>query len=128
MEITQTIVTVAAFSALFASITYAISLIVALIRGREIKVVSRMAMRKQLQNTFIDIDFNLTEKDTDETAVQKVVDAYDRLGVAFEVVKSDFEAEQDRKRNATPPVFQDPTAAEKSRAPGKKGKKNKRNK
>jgi len=128
MEITQTIVTVAAFSALFASITYAISLIVALIRGREIKVISRMAMRKQLQNTFIDIDFNLTEKDTDETAVQKVVDAYDRLGVAFEVVKSDFEAEQDRKRNATPPVFQDPTAAEKSRVPGKKGKKNKRNK
>ncbi len=119
MEITQTLAVIAI---LVAAVAYAISLIIALIRGRDPKVISRMAMRKQLHNTSIDIDFNLTEKDTDETAVQKIMDSNDRLGVAFEKVKSDFEAEQDRKRNETPPVYQDPTATEKSR----KSKKNKK--
>ena len=123
MEITQTLAAIALFAA---AVTYTASLIIALVRGREPKVISRMAMRKQLQNTFLDIDFNLTEDDTDETATQKIVDSNDRLGVAFEKVKSDFEAEQDRKRNEAPPVYQDPTAAEQSRKPGKKGKKKKR--
>ena len=72
------------------------------------------------QLAILALDFNLTEEDTDETAVQKIVDAIDRSGIAFEKVKSDFEAEQDRKRNETPPVYQDPTATEKSRKKNKK--------
>ena len=117
MEITQTLAAIAVF---VAAVAYAISLIIALIRGREPRVISRMAIRRQIQQTYLDIDFNLTEEDTDETAVQKIVDAIDRSGIAFEKVKSDFEAEQDRKRNETPPVYQDPTATEKSRKKNKK--------
>ena len=117
MEITQTLAAIAVF---VAAAAYAVSLIIALTRGRDPKVISRMAIRRQIQNTYLDIDFNITEEDTDETAVQKIVDAIDRSGIAFEKVKSDFEAEQDRKRNETPPVYQDPTATEKSRKKGKK--------
>jgi len=123
MEITTTLAAIAVF---IAAATYSISLIIALIRGREPKVISRMAMRKQLHNTYIDIDFNLTEEDTDETAVQKIVDANDRLGVAFEKAKSDFEDEQDRKRQATPPAYQDPAQANEALAADKKQRKNKR--
>lgn len=119
MEITQTL---AAIAILVAAMAYSVSLIIALIRGVDPKVISRMAIRRQIQNTYLDIDFNLTDEDTDETAVQKIVDAIDRSGIAFEKVKSEFEAEQDKKRQATPPVYQDPTKVETSRKKGKKRK------
>jgi hypothetical protein len=128
MEITTTIVTVAAFSAGIASITYAISLIIALIRGREPKVVSRMAIRRQLHNTYLDVDFNITDKDNDESVVQKIVDHIDQSGVAFEKIKSDFEADQERKRQATPPAYQDPGAAQTAIADDNKKKKKKKKK
>ena len=117
MEITQTI---AAIAVTVAAATYAVSLIIALVRGREPKVVSRMAMRKQLSNTFMDIDWNLTEDDDFESAVAKTVYSIDMLGVAFEKAKADFEQEQERKRNEAPPVYQDPTKSEQSRKNRKK--------
>lgn len=107
MEITQTV----ELAVLIAAATYAASLVIALVRGREKKVISRMAIRRQLHNTYLDVDFNITEDDTDETIVQKIVDHIDQAGVAFEKIKSDFEADQDRKRQAEPPVYQDPQAA-----------------
>ncbi len=120
MEITYTI---AAIAVAAAAATYAISLIIALARGREPKVVSRMALRRQLHNTYMDVDWNITEDDTFESAVAKTVYHIDMSGVAFEKVKSDFEADQERKKNEAPPVYQDPTKSEQSRKPGKKGKK-----
>lgn len=112
MEITYTIAAIAVFAA---AVTYTASLIIALIRGPEPKVISRMALRRQLHNTYMDVDWNITEKDDFESAVAKTVYHIDMSGVAFEKVKSDFEAEQDKKRNEAPPVYQDPTKAEKSR-------------
>ena len=123
MEITTTL---AAIAVSLAAITYAISLIIALIRGREPKVISRMAIRRQLHNTYLDVDFNITDEDTDESIVQKIVDHIDQAGVAFEKIKSDFEADQDRKRQATPPTYQDPAHAHEALAADKKSKKNKR--
>lgn len=122
MEITQTL---AAIAVLVAALTYSVSLVIALTRGREPKVISRMSLRRQLHTHYMDIDWNITEDDTDETVVQKIVDSIDRSGIAFEKVKSDFEAEQEKKRQATPPVYQDPTQAEASRIAtgGKKRKK-----
>lgn len=119
MEITQTL---AAIAVLVAAVTYSVSLIIALTRGREPKVISRMSLRRQLHTHYMDIDWNITEDDTDETVVQKIVDSIDRSGIAFEKVKSDFEAEQEKKKNEAPPVYQDPTATEKSRKTGKKRK------
>lgn len=119
MEITYTI---AAIAVAAAATTYAVSLIIALARGREPKVISRMALRRQLHNTYMDVDWNITEDDTFESAVEKTVYHIDMSGVAFEKVKSDFEADQERKKNEAPPVYQDPTKSEQSRKP-KKGKK-----
>ena len=119
MEITYTI---AAISVFMAAATYAVSLIIALIRGREPKVISRMALRRQLHNTYMDVDWNITEDDNFESAVAKTVYHIDMSGVAFEKVKSDFEADQERKKNEAPPVYQDPTKTEKSRKGKKRGK------
>jgi len=123
MEITTTL---AAIAVTIAALTYAISLIVALVRGRDPKVVSRMAIRRQLQNNYLDVDFNITDEDTDESIVQKIVDHIDQAGVAFEKIKSDFEADQERKKQATPPPYQDPAAASKALATDKKQRKNKK--
>ncbi len=119
MEITYTI---AAIAVTAAAATYAASLIIALVRGREPKVISRMALRRQLHNTYMDVDWNITEDDDFESAVAKTVYHIDMSGVAFEKVKSDFEADQERKKNEAPPVYQDPTKSEQSRKT-KKGKK-----
>ncbi len=120
MEITTTI---AAIAVAIAATTYAVSLVIALVRGRDPKVISRMALRRQLHNTYMDVDWNITEDDDFESAVRKTVYHIDMSGVAFEKVKSDFEEEQDRKRSAVPPVYQDPVPAEKTRKPkGGKGK------
>lgn len=123
MEITTTLAAIAVTAAAF---TYSISLIIALIRGREPKVISRMAIRRQLHQTYLDVDFNITDEDTDETIVQKIVDHIDQSGVAFEKIKSDFEADQERKRQATPPTYQDPAAAHEALAKDKKQRKNKK--
>ena len=119
MEITYTIAAIAVFAA---AATYAVSLVIALIRGREPKVISRMALRRQLHNTYMDVDWNITEDDDFESAVAKTVYHIDMSGVAFEKVKSDFEADQERKKNEAPPVYQDPTKTEKSRKGKKRGK------
>lgn len=121
-----TINSLAAIAVFIAASSYAISLIIALVRGREPKVVSRMAIRRQLHNTYLDVDFNITDEDTDETIVQKIVDHIDQAGVAFEKIKSDFEEDQERKRQATPPAYQDPEAADQALATDKKQRKNKR--
>lgn len=120
MEITQTVTLLAGIAVVIAAVTYTVSLVIALRRTGELKVVSRMALRRQLHNTYMDIDWNLTEDDNFEAAVKKTVNAIDMSGVAFEKVKSDFEAEQERKRNEPPPVYQDPTPTEKSKNKNKK--------
>ncbi len=119
MEITYTIAAIAVF---LAAVTYAVSLVIALTRGREPKVISRMALRRQLHNTYMDVDWNITEDDNFESAVAKPGYHIDMSGVAFEKVKSDFEADQERKKNEAPPVYQDPTKTETSRKGKKRGK------
>lgn len=122
METIPTVVLyLASIAGLIASVTYAVSLIVAL---RQPKVIHRGAIRKQLHNNYLDLDYNLLATDTFEDCVRKTVRAIDMSGVAFEKVKADFEEEQARKKLEGPTgPYNDPTQMEKSRSKGRKKKK-----
>jgi hypothetical protein len=122
METIPTIVLyLASSAALIASVTYAASLIIAL---RQPKVIHRGAIRKQLHNSFLDLDYNILDTDTFEDCVRKTVRAIDMSGVAFEKVKADWEEDQARKRAEGPSgPYNDPTQVEKSRSKAKGRKK-----
>lgn len=124
METIPTIVLyLASSAALIASVTYAASLIIAL---RAPKVIHRGAIRKQLHNSFLDLDYNILDTDTFEDCVRKTVRAIDMSGVAFEKVKADWEEDQARKRAEGPSgPYNDPTEVEKSRAQKRRKKKGK---
>jgi len=66
------------------------------------------------------VGWSITNKDSFDDAVQNTVESIDLSGVAFEKVKLDFEAEQDRKRQGGP--HKDPARA----AEGPPGKLQKR--
>lgn len=122
METIPTIILyLASTAALIASVTYAASLIIAM---RQSKVVHRGAIRKQLHNSFLDLDYNLLDTDTFEDCVRKTIRAIDMSGVAFEKVKADFEEEQARKKAEGPSgPYNDPTEVEQSRAQKRRNKK-----
>jgi hypothetical protein len=124
METIPTIVLyLASSAALIASVTYAASLIIAL---RQPKVIHRGAIRKQLHNSFLDLDYNILDTDTFEDCVRKTVRAIDMSGVAFEKVKADWEEDQARKRAEGPSgPYNDPTEVEQSRAQKRRKKKGK---
>jgi len=125
METTTTVMFYLVGSAvLLAALVYAFSLIYAI---RQPKVVSRMAIRRQLHNTYLDMDWNILATDDFEDAVKKTVNAIDMSGVAFEKVKADFEEEQARKRAEGPTgPYNDPTQMEASRQTSSKKKKKRR--
>lgn len=124
METIPTIVLyLASIAALIASVTYAASLIIAM---RQPKVIHRGAIRKQLHNSFLDLDYNILDTDTFEDCVRKTVRAIDMSGVAFEKVKADWEEDQARKRAEGPSgPYNDPTEVEQSRAQKRRKKKSK---
>lgn len=104
-------------AALIASVTYAASMIIAM---RQPKILHRGAIRKQLHNSFLDLDYHILEGDTFEDCVTKTVRAIDMSGVAFEKVKVDWEEDQARKRAEGPSgPYNDPTQVEQSRSKAK---------
>ncbi len=97
METTALIIFSAAI--IFAAMVHATGLIVAFSQP---KLIHRMAIRRQVGPVYLDMDWNITSKESFDDAVRKTVEAIDLSGVAFEKVKVDFEAEQDRKRQEGP--------------------------
>ncbi len=99
----ETIPTVVLYLVSIAAVIYTVTQAVSLIHAiRQPKVVHRVAIRKQIANCYLDLDFNLVSTDDFEACVSKTISAIDMAGVAFEKVKSDVEAEQERKRQAVP--------------------------
>lgn len=117
--IPEVVLYLASSAALIYAVTQVVSLVIAM---RQPKVVHRAAIRRQVHNTYLDLDFNILNTDSFEDAVKKTVNAIDMSGLAFEKVKSDFEAEQERKRSEVAGPYQDPPKTEKSKPHGKKNK------
>lgn len=117
--IPEVVLYLASSAALIYAVTQVVSLVVAM---RQPKVVHRAAIRRQIHNTYLDLDFNILDTDSFEDAVKKTVHAIDMSGVAFEKVKSDFEAEQERKRSEVAGPYQDPPKTEKIRSLSRKKK------
>ncbi len=99
----ETIPTVVLYFISIAAVIYTVTQAVALVFSiSQPKVKHTVAIRKQIANSYLDLSFNLLEKDDFEACIKKTSDAIDMSGVAFEKVKSDLEAENARKRAEGP--------------------------
>lgn len=67
-------------------------------KEEENKVVARIALRRQVGQEFLDIDFNVKAKDTQAEIIDNVKDKFDLSGYCLEKIKDEMEEEIAKKR------------------------------
>jgi hypothetical protein len=64
------------------------------------QVVNRMALRRQVGEAYLDIDFNVHEGESEAEVIKRMKRVFDLSGTAYELIKLEMEREMDKKRKA----------------------------
>jgi uncharacterized membrane-anchored protein YhcB (DUF1043 family) len=68
------------------------------------EIVSRMALRRQVGEAYLDIDFHIYKGESDKAIVKKTEKAFNLSGTAYELIKKEMELEIEKKRAAAKKV------------------------